>query len=96
MLTIDRIREVVAKVGKKYGIKNSYFFGFYAKGMANENSDVDILIDKGEIKGLQLSGFRLDLISEFGGVDVDVVTEKSFRRRFLQLIDNDRILIYEA
>ena len=94
MLTVERIKEVVAKVGEKYVIKNAYSFGSYAKGTANEDSDVDILIDKGEIKGLQLSGFRLDLIDELGGADIDVVTEKSARRRFLQLISNDRTLIY--
>ena len=27
-------------------------FGSYARGKATENSDVDFLIDKGEIKGL--------------------------------------------
>lgn len=96
MLTIDRIKEVVAKIGKKYGIRNAYLFGSYAKGTANEKSDVDILIDKGDIRGMQLSGFRLDLIDELGGVDVDVVTEKSVRRKFLELIDKDRILIYGA
>lgn len=94
MLTVERIKEVVAKVGEKYVIKNAYFFDSYAKGTANEDSDVDILIDKGEIKGLQLSGFRLDLIDELGGADIDVVTEKSTRGRFLQLINNDRTLIY--
>ncbi len=96
MLTIEMIRNAVAKVGKKYGIKSAYLFGSYAKGLANAESDVDLLIDKGNIKGIQLSGFRLELIDELGGVDVDVVTEKGLRDGFLKMINNDRILLYGA
>ncbi|MBQ6147911.1 nucleotidyltransferase domain-containing protein, partial [Candidatus Saccharibacteria bacterium] len=47
MLTIDRIKEVVTRLGKKYGVKNVYLFGSYAKNTATENSDVDLIIDKG-------------------------------------------------
>ena len=49
MLTINTIKAVVSKIGKKYGIKSAYLFGSYAKGTATENSDVDLVIDKGEL-----------------------------------------------
>ena len=97
MLTIEEIKRAVVKVGKKYGIKNAYLFGSYAKGEATENSDVDIIIDAGEIRGLiELSGFRLDLIDELGGTEVDVLTTGGIRPRFFNLIKNDRILLYGA
>lgn len=96
MLTVDMIKQAVTKVGKKYGIGRAYLFGSYARGEANRDSDVDLLIEKGNIRGLQLSGFRLDLMKELKGIDVDVLTTKSVRRGFLDLIDNDRILIYGA
>ena len=94
MLTIDEIKKAVTKIGKKYGIKTAYLFGSYARGEANNNSDVDIIIDKGEIRGLQLSGFRLDLIDELGGVDVDVLTTGSVRPKFFDFIKDDRVLLY--
>lgn len=97
MLTIEEIRKAVTKVGKKYGIKSAYLFGSYARGEANENSDVDIIINRGNIKGLiALSGFRLDLINELHGTDVDVLTEGGIRPRFLDMIKSDRILLYGA
>ena len=97
MLTIDTIKTAVTKVGKKYGIKNAYLFGSYARGEANEDSDVDIIIDRGEIDGLmELSGFRLDLIDELNGTEVDVLTSGGVRPRFFELIKNDRILLYGA
>ena len=96
MLTINEIKDAVEKVGKKYGIKSAYLFGSYARGEANEDSDVDIIIDRGEIRGMQLSGFRLDLIDELGGVEVDVLTTKSVRPKFFEFIKNDRKLLYGA
>ena len=98
MLTIDDIKKAVAKVGKKYGIKNAYLFGSYAKGTATEGSDVDLLIDDGgNIKSLvELSGFRLDLIDELNGVDTDVLTMDGMKERFYNFIKNDRILVYGA
>jgi predicted nucleotidyltransferase len=98
MLTIDEIKNAVSKVGKKYGIKSAYLFGSYAKNTATERSDVDLIIDDGgNIKSLiELSGFRLDLIDELGGVDVDVLTEDGMKPRFFELIKGDRVLIYGA
>ena len=96
MLTIPEIKAAVAKVGKKYGIKNAYLFGSYARGEANEESDVDIIIDRGKMRGLiQLSGFRLDLADELGN-DVDVVTTGGVEPRFFDMIKNDRMLVYGA
>ncbi|MBR1796255.1 nucleotidyltransferase domain-containing protein [Candidatus Saccharibacteria bacterium] len=96
MLTIDEIKTAVTKVGKKYGIKNAYLFGSYARGEANEDSDVDIIIDRGKMRGLiQLSGFRIDLSDELNS-DVDVVTTLGVEPRFYDSIKNDRILVYGA
>lgn len=95
MLTIQQIKEAVAKVGERYGIKRAYLFGSYAKGEPDEYSDVDLMIDSGEIKGLiELSGFRLDLIDELGGAEVDVIPESSVSPRFYDLIKDEWILVY--
>ena len=96
MLSIDQIKQAVSKIGDKYGIKSAYLFGSYARGEARDDSDVDLIIDKGDIRGLQLSGFRLDLMNELGGTNVDILTTKSIRRNFLPFIQDDRILIYGA
>ena len=95
MLTIDEIKAAVTKIGKKYGIKNAYLFGSYARGEANEDSDVDVIIDdNGNIKGLiALSGFRLDLADELGK-DVDVLTMDAVSPRFFNLVKDDRVLVY--
>ena len=94
MLTIETIREVVTRIGKKYGIKSAYLFGSYAKGTASENSDVDIIVEKGDIHTFKdFFHFHEDLKKELGA-DVDLLTDKGISPRFFNRIKNDRILIY--
>ena len=94
MLTIEQIKSAVSKVGKKYGIKNAYLFGSYAKGKATEDSDVDLIVDRGDISNLiQLSGFRLDLVDELG-TEVDVITDDGVLPKFYDRIKDDRVLVY--
>ena len=52
--TIDEIREIVAALAARYGADRIYLFGSYARGDANKDSDIDLRIDKGAIRGLQM------------------------------------------
>ena len=45
MLTHEQIVEAVKNAAPKYGINNAYYFGSYARGEQNEESDLDLLID---------------------------------------------------
>ena len=45
MLSQDQIRDALAKTANKYPIKTVSLFGSYAEGNANEDSDVDLLIE---------------------------------------------------
>ena len=94
MLTIDSIKEIVSRIGKKYNIKSAYLFGSYARGEASEDSDVDIIIDRGEIKTFDdFADFRHELVNALG-TDVDLITTVSVKPNFFNLIKNDRILLY--
>lgn len=42
--TIDEIKAVVKPIAEKYDIEKVYLFGSYARGEANGESDIDILI----------------------------------------------------
>lgn len=96
MLTIPQIKSAVEKAGKQYGIKNAYLFGSYAKNTATEESDVDLLIDKGEVRTYyKYFDLHEDLKRELG-TDVDLLTTDGIRPRFLELIKPDRILLYAA
>ena len=96
MLTIDEIKTAVTKVGKKYGIKNAYLFGSYAKGKATEESDVDILIDRGDIRTYRdYSHFWDDLEDELGK-EVDVATEEGMYPQILRIVNKHKVFLYGA
>ena len=43
--TISEITSLSAPIFKKNKITNAYIFGSYARGTANETSDIDFLVD---------------------------------------------------
>lgn len=98
MLTIEKIKEIITPICKKYGVKRAYLFGSYARNEATEKSDVDIRIESGKIRGLfQLRGFRLDLVEALG-TEVDllsVLPDPQFKR-FRENLKRDEILLYES
>jgi len=50
--TIEEIKIIAEPIARKYGLERVYLFGSYSRGDANENSDVDLRIDKGALKGM--------------------------------------------
>ena len=55
--TLHEIQEVVSRLAKQYGAKRVYLFGSYARGDMTDSSDIDLRIDKGDIRVFQLAGF---------------------------------------
>ncbi|GFH40795.1 nucleotidyltransferase family protein [Lactococcus insecticola] len=45
VLTVGEIKEKIKPIIEKYGLKEVYLFGSYARGEADENSDVDLAFD---------------------------------------------------
>ena len=45
MLTHEQIVEAVRKAAPEFRINNAYYFGSYARGEQNEQSDLDLLVD---------------------------------------------------
>ena len=56
---IADIQRIVADLGKQYGAGRIFLFGSFARGDAAADSDIDLRIDKGKIRGLfALSGLH--------------------------------------
>ncbi len=97
MLTLDYIREIIVPLGETYPVKKIWLFGSYAKGTANENSDIDLLVEKKEgipFSLLTLSSLRQDAVESFN-LPVDIVTTSGVDDAFLDEISGSEILLYE-
>lgn len=93
--SIEEIKSTVSEIAKRYGVERVTLFGSYARGEARPESDIDLHIDKGNIRGLfQLSGFHLELEKALN-THVDVLTTESLNDKFLKRISREEILLYE-
>ena len=94
MTTIQDIQQIVSRLAKEYGAERVYLFGSYARGEATEQSDIDLRIDKGEIRGLRFAGLLGDLEEALGN-KVDLISTAGMDEQFLEAIRPDEMLLYE-
>ena len=92
--SINELAQIIAPIAKKYGIARVYLFGSCARGDSNEHSDVDLRIDKGQLRGMFALGGFYNEISEALQTDVDVLTTGSLEESFLNSIEKDEVLLY--
>lgn len=93
--TLTEIRDIVSRLAAQYGAKRVYLFGSYARGDMTSGSDIDLRIDKGSIRGLEMAGLLIDLEDALG-VPVDLIPTGSLDDSFLSAIQNEEVLLYEA
>ena len=92
---LQEIKDIVIPIAKTYGVSKVGVFGSYARGEANENSDVDIYIEKGKLRSLiQYFSFVNDLEHSLG-CHVDVVTTNAMDKEFVENIMREGITLYE-
>mgnify|MGYP000743011049 CR=1 FL=1 len=77
-------------------VKRAYLFGSYAIGEANEESDVDLLIelDYSQKIGLRFISFQQEL-SELLAKKVDLVSSNAVSSLIEPFIDKQKKLVYE-
>ena len=78
-------------------VLKAYLFGSYSRNDADENSDIDILVDLDYSRhiGLGFVQMKLDLEQRLQK-SVDLVSSLAVTRRLLPYIDKDKKLIYDA
>ena len=95
IFTIENITAKVKPLAQKYHVKEVYLFGSYARGEADENSDLDFLVFGGE-------GFKLTYIFAFGEelreilqkrVDIFEINEINQDSEFYKTIMKEKVLI---
>lgn len=94
ILTIKQIKEKIKPVMEKHSIKEVYLFGSYARGEANNSSDVDIYCERGDVDTLFKANDFGEELEKALGKKVDVVTIGSqMHEYFKKQIEEDMIKI---
>jgi predicted nucleotidyltransferase len=89
--TIDELKEIIVPIAEKHGLKRVWIFGSYARGEAAAESDVDILVEKGESNfGNALLSFDDAINKELDIIELESVNTPVFKKN----ITEDAILIY--
>ena len=90
------LTERIVPVLKQTLVTKAYLFGSIARGEANEESDVDVLVEA-PVKGfslLDLAGLIADL-TEVCGRKVDVVLADSISKYIRPYVEREKVLFYE-
>jgi len=83
---VSNKRSEIVQIARRYGASNIRVFGSVIRGEADEESDIDILVDLEKGRSLfDLGGLLMDL-RKLLGRRVDVVTEKGLRPRIRERV----------
>lgn len=101
--TIDELKQKIAPIARKYKISVVYVFGSYARGEADDHSDVDLLIqrDGSKIHGWMMGGLYEDL-QKCLGKGIDLLTLEALEQHnlqtenpyFMESLMKERVKIY--
>lgn len=96
-MTLDSTKiESIKNYFKTRPVLKAYLFGSYVRGMADNKSDIDILVDLDYSQkiGLQFIQMKLDLEKILNN-EVDLVSSNGMSKYIKPLVDVEKRLIYE-
>jgi len=84
--TLKEKREEILRTAARYGARNVRVFGSLARGEADEQSDIDLLVELEPGRSLFDLGGRQFELERLLGCRVDVVTERGLKARIRQRV----------
>ena len=88
-------REILA-IAARHGARNVRVFGSVARGEADGESDLDLLVDMEPGRSLLDMGALLMELRDLLRVSVDVVTEKGMHDRMRQRVLSEAVLLEDV
>jgi uncharacterized protein len=92
MYTLEEIKSILAKakpeLQKKYPLSEIGVFGSYARGDADENSDIDVLVDFNGVIGMKYFDL-IDDIAILFKIHVDVVSKRGIKPNYFPFVKED-------
>jgi len=94
MYSVSEIQRIVAPIAQRHGVERMTLFGSYARGENTPNSDIDLRIDRGSVRGLQMA-FLLTDLEDALNTRVDLLSTSALDEAFLSSIRGEEKLMYE-
>jgi uncharacterized protein len=86
-------REAILQIAAKHGARNVRVFGSVARGAADDQGDIDFLVDMEPGRSLlDLGGLLMDL-QDLLGRNVDVVTERGLKPRIRERVLHEAVAL---
>lgn len=93
--SVEEIRTIVSDVARQYGVKKAALFGSYSYGTPDAMSDIDLVIDKGAIRGLIRFNSFVDSLQTRLHKPVDVITYASLENSLIKDTVKNEVVLYE-
>lgn len=95
ILTKEQIQKIISEYFADKPVMKAWLFGSYARGEADENSDIDVLVelDYSKKPGLNFYSWPGEL-SEMIHKKVDVVSDGGLSKYIRPYVEKDKELIY--
>lgn len=94
MSEIEKIKQKIKPVAKKYNLTYVWVFGSYVRKKQKPDSDIDILVKTEDVA----DGFKIVevkyALEEALGKEVDIVTTGSIKGSLLEDVDLEEVLVY--
>ena len=94
MFTVADIQKIITPIARRYDVERMYLFGSYARGDNTPQSDIDLRLDKGNVRGIQMA-FLLTDLEDALKTSVDLLPTNTLDPGFLNAIRDEEKLLYE-
>jgi predicted nucleotidyltransferase len=89
---MEKLRAFKPELQRKYPISRLGVFGSYARGEANEDSDIDVAVELNGPMGLSFVAMANE-IEDLFGIKVDVVPKRSIKPMYLPSVEKDILYV---
>ena len=86
-------REQILRTAKEHGASNVRVFGSVARGEADEQSDIDLLVDFEPGKTLFNHAALSIALQQLMGIQVDVISSRGLKERIRERVLREAVLL---
>jgi uncharacterized protein len=89
---LNKLRKLMPQLREEYAVKEIGLFGSYARGVATNKSDIDLLVEFDRPVGWEFLTLKIFLEDKLG-VEVDLVTRNALKETLRESILEDLQLV---